>query len=315
MVCWLALGAVVNVVVTWALVLTLPLKMGTFTTVNSKTWPVPALAGADWPAAGGDGMFVESFGQSTEYCGAMTQNSVFTMEVNAFGWPFKSLRRVRTGVTRLDRSFMPSIEYESLPAVRALTRLIKREERLPVRPLWPGFAVNTLLCASALALMWLVPAAILRQPRAKWIGLGLVATIVVVGLASPWLNLDARDKWGHGVQIWNGALSVPCGRTAARAETCCSLTLTALPLQPSLWWWFQLPDGSPYAYLRVPLWVIALLAAVPTAGLWWRHLCRGGPCDCPTCGYDLTGLAPGKCCPECGKTSAITNAGPGVENA
>src|SRR5258706_15768265 len=50
--------------------------------------------------------------------------------------------------------------------------------------------------------------------------------------------------------------------------------------------------------LAVPLWVPLVLVAAPTACAW--HRCRRhAPGHCPTCGYDLVGIAAGVC-PECG---------------
>ena len=55
-----------------------------------------------------------------------------------------------------------------------------------------------------------------------------------------------------------------------------------------------LSDGA----LRIPCWTVFLVAAAPTALLWWRD--RRYPAGhCQTCGYNLTGNVSGRC-PECG---------------
>ncbi len=48
----------------------------------------------------------------------------------------------------------------------------------------------------------------------------------------------------------------------------------------------------------VPLWILLLLAAIPTVVLWLRDR-RYPPGHCRKCGYDLTGNVSG-ICPECG---------------
>ena len=55
----------------------------------------------------------------------------------------------------------------------------------------------------------------------------------------------------------------------------------------------------------VPLWLIAFIPSLTTAWLWYRD--RRQPGRCTDCNYDLTGLATGSACPECGKASTITS--------
>jgi hypothetical protein len=52
--------------------------------------------------------------------------------------------------------------------------------------------------------------------------------------------------------------------------------------------------------LAIPIWIPFLVAAAPTAYLWWHDRRGGGAGLCPKCRYDLTGLAPDAPCPECG---------------
>ncbi len=72
------------------------------------------------------------------------------------------------------------------------------------------------------------------------------------------------------------------------------------PLQ----WWFRTEfarDGG-LSWVEFPLWLLPLASALPTAWLWWRDCRDKGPGHCAKCGYDLTGLAAGAVCPECGGT-------------
>lgn len=53
-------------------------------------------------------------------------------------------------------------------------------------------------------------------------------------------------------------------------------------------------------YVGLPLWLLTLLAAAPTALLFYRDRRRIPPGHCRKCGYNLTGNVSG-ICPECGK--------------
>ena len=79
-------------------------------------------------------------------------------------------------------------------------------------------------------------------------------------------SLRREDDWWHG----------------PTRETC-------PPLSGRRWVWV----------LSVPLWLVLVVLALPTAFLWWRdrRCIREG--FCRKCGYDLTGNVSGRC-PECG---------------
>ena len=49
----------------------------------------------------------------------------------------------------------------------------------------------------------------------------------------------------------------------------------------------------------LPLWLLFLLATVPTGALWWSDRRRRPDGHCTRCGYNLTGNISGVC-PECG---------------
>lgn len=73
---------------------------------------------------------------------------------------------------------------------------------------------------------------------------------------------------------------------------------------PYTWWPRVYKAGTgPFHYcdleVVVPLWMVAVLLAIPAALLWWRD--RPPPTGhCRNCGYDLTGNISGRC-PECGE--------------
>jgi len=71
----------------------------------------------------------------------------------------------------------------------------------------------------------------------------------------------------------------------------------------SLWWLprvQRLPGvmAGVLTVVSVPIWIPLLLAAVPTAVLFWRDRRRIPPGHCQQCGYNLTGNVSGRC-PEC----------------
>lgn len=63
-------------------------------------------------------------------------------------------------------------------------------------------------------------------------------------------------------------------------------------------------SGRPFTIVEVavPLWALALPAALLAAMLW--HVRRPRPGRCNHCGYNLSGLPPAAPCPECGRLIA-----------
>jgi hypothetical protein len=68
-------------------------------------------------------------------------------------------------------------------------------------------------------------------------------------------------------------------------------------------WWFRASFSQTHKELVVPMWAIGL-AAAGTGVLAWRRARWVTPGHCVKCGYDLTGLAAGAVCPECGAGTA-----------
>lgn len=64
--------------------------------------------------------------------------------------------------------------------------------------------------------------------------------------------------------------------------------------------YFNLEFRAYPCYINVSIWFLAFFVSIPTGLLWFAHL-RNDPVGlCPDCRYDLTGLAAGTPCPECG---------------
>ena len=62
--------------------------------------------------------------------------------------------------------------------------------------------------------------------------------------------------------------------------------------------WPDMNIESDRASIRIPLWILLVLVAIPTAIFWRRDRRSVKPGHCQTCGYDLR--ASKKTCPECG---------------
>jgi hypothetical protein len=62
------------------------------------------------------------------------------------------------------------------------------------------------------------------------------------------------------------------------------------------------------AHVRIPLWILLALIALPTAGLWYIDRRRCPPGFCRHCGYNLTGNVSGRC-PECGTPTTVPKMG------
>jgi hypothetical protein len=78
------------------------------------------------------------------------------------------------------------------------------------------------------------------------------------------------------------------------------------PMQRMIWRPSYQSDPTPPlsgsdVFVTIPLWIVLVVAAIPTGLLWWRDRKRRGPGACVKCGYDLKGLAVGAPCPECGR--------------
>lgn len=65
-----------------------------------------------------------------------------------------------------------------------------------------------------------------------------------------------------------------------------------------LWVW-RWDEGG---FSLFPLWIPALLVAIPTSLMWGTHIIarRRKPGMCTKCGYDIAGLLGKEACPECG---------------
>ncbi len=98
-----------------------------------------------------------------------------------------------------------------------------------------------------------------------------------------------------------GCMKLVLPQKSARSEA--RWTSSVVDSERFLFQWvpeFRRNNVSGFYGIRLPLWIPALLVAIPSFLLWWRNrkLMPVGHCEC---GYDLTGNVSGVC-PECGTT-------------
>lgn len=148
----------------------------------------------------------------------------------------------------------------------------------------------------------------------KWGGSVAAAVLIVVWVASVFRSI--------AVGVSSTTLDMAADVSAAKHYLffCASADLQVAPWSWEPGWYCHVHPHQPgYRYpvfgwfnwdsqsgkdvlLAVPLWFPVVLSLV-ASGWAWRlelHDRRRGH-RCPSCGYDLAGLAPSGSCPECGK--------------
>jgi hypothetical protein len=135
------------------------------------------------------------------------------------------------------------------------------------------------------------------RPVLKWVGTlfcGLTFVLATVSLRW-WLCLQlsswfAGIGYGGRVAAWDSSLEG------------CEFHVSPVPRQMAFDYgdWSRLVCHSgQYWDVTIPFWMLLVLAALPTAFLWWRDRRSIPPGHCRKCGYNLTGNVSGRC-PECG---------------
>ena len=181
--CWLALGAVVNVAVAWVIVLQVAGPFGSRGTsvFSSRTasWPVPGLVPTSIGAPSG-GVRFDSWGSSEESAfrpddrpDHVTGRPLtltggppsYTMTARYSGWPALSLRQV-VWVDTTDTGDQV-VWHESIERPGIVRSTFFDQPRLPLRPLPAGFAIDTMFYASLIGGIWLASGWLKRclQPR------------------------------------------------------------------------------------------------------------------------------------------------------
>ena len=129
----------------------------------------------------------------------------------------------------------------------------------------------------------------------KWAGLLVSVLLVVAYVVSVWATVLCR------VGSCDFGLSTGLLRVSSGLSFQSHSRLTAyLHEPPSIYRISELTVFSGARNDIVPLWALIVLAALPTALLWWLDRRRIPPGHCRKCGYNLTGNVSGRC-PECGE--------------
>jgi hypothetical protein len=131
----------------------------------------------------------------------------------------------------------------------------------------------------------------------KWGGLVLSLLIAAIWVGS--------SSWTLGCQKANAFVALHRATFVSSfdsLDTQNSWRLVRLPERSVVW----LPHfvhyrrvGPDYYRIQIPLWMLVLLFALPTAFLFWRDRRLIPPGHCKKCSYSLTGNTSGVC-PECG---------------
>ena len=140
----------------------------------------------------------------------------------------------------------------------------------------------------------------------KWTGAGLSLLIVIAWIVSLWFQLSHKLTPDAAFVVDEGYLSIAYfeGDVTAVLEHPIGITGHGY-LRAGLTWprigkdWVISSSYYGGIWIGLPLWLLLLLTAIPTAWLWHRDRRRVRPGCCLRCGYDLTGNTSGVCS-ECG---------------
>ena len=145
-------GSLINVLATWALAVGTKSQLTDVDYQSIAVWPAadfhPKCKIPDMMSVRSESSFQTNL---TTIGGARNQVQMAQIVASRFGWPARSLQYTEWRETGRD-DFKQSLQLPSWVASK-----LPGGGRLPIGPIWLGFAVNTLLYAALGASLWLAP--------------------------------------------------------------------------------------------------------------------------------------------------------------
>ena len=177
-------GAILNVAVAWGCACWSPLTMALFAPLTEpEPWHWRSNTPEDWPAAPNYVGRDESFGVSERYTEWVDARPGWLADqpaqewVLSSGWPFRSMfierhrilpREPCYGLWKVSVSQWTWDDGWPIPAwMPGSERGQLGVSGLPLKPIWPGFAINTVFYAGVLWLLFAAPFALRRRRRIK----------------------------------------------------------------------------------------------------------------------------------------------------
>ena len=143
----------------------------------------------------------------------------------------------------------------------------------------------------------------------KWGGAVVSVLLVVVWIASNWLLITCLGRWPQSwdLSVMTGVVELEWGSFPIPGRAGFHIEYNESSVSSGFNW----SVGRRGGMVQSPLWVLVAASALGTAAVFGidtlaHRRARAG--FCPECDYNLTGLAPGAVCPECG-TAALASKG------
>ena len=148
----------------------------------------------------------------------------------------------------------------------------------------------------------------------KWVGLCACAITIGLFILGGWYVPKftiCSPGWSFGAEVSSGHLGLLWANSRAQ--------LLGLPETDGLhvgfearkpgyprwrwypWWSFGQIPASPLRLAYVPLHLLLIAFALPTAAIFYFERRARAPSSCAHCDYNRAGLGAGSPCPECGK--------------
>lgn len=146
----------------------------------------------------------------------------------------------------------------------------------------------------------------------KWGGLSASVLLVIVCVASFWLWISLNSPHSRAAILTGGVLIVSRYHHPPFALGH-AWNVVVEPTAFHVLWDFQFLNTGPYWLIRVPVWLLIAVCAVPTSIAWHLDSCaarRVSIGTCPACRYNRTGLPLGAVCPECGTVAPKAGTAP-----